>query len=320
MRNGYLDLLRVVGTIAIVLGHIEALAPIPALVYPWHVPIFFILSGWLWRTGRSVRSEIRVRAKSLLLPYATWFVVVSVVYGAVLAAHGRDQTEKVEEQLPGGAHAVEPYSAFWFITALFVAVVLIRALEATGLPLWAQVAVGVLACVLVQVFPDIAIESPFAIAQGIGCMVFVHAGRLLRRVGSHGGWAAGALLAGVALAALPWVRDLDLKFIDYGTPVAGLVAAVLISAGLVMAPIHIGGVWAHRLGALAQTGFAVVLLHALIVWLGRDDPPLVVAAIAVVLPWVIGLLLARTRAGAAFGCARPAPLVTAPAPAAAASR
>lgn len=307
MRNGYLDLIRVVGTIAIVLGHIEALAPVPALVYPWHVPIFFILSGWLWREGRDLASEVKVRAKTLLLPYATWFVIVSLCYGAVLWARGRDQTEKVEEQLPGGAHAVEPYSAFWFVTALFVAVVLIRAMEAIGVPLWGQVIIGIVLCALVQAFPDVAIESPFAIAQGAGCIVFVHAGMLLRRVGTHGGLAAGSLIAGAVLAALPWVGDLDLKFIEYGTPVVSLVAAILIGAGMVLAPIHIGGIWAHRISTLAQVGFAVILFHAFIVWWGRDQPPLAVAVVAVVLPWTAGLLLARTRVGVAFGCSRPAP-------------
>lgn len=307
MRNGYLDLVRVVGTIAIVLGHIEALAPVPSLVYPWHVPIFFVLSGWLWREGRDLTSEIRVRAKALLLPYVTWFAVVSLVYGAVLWSRGRDQTSKVEEQLPGGAHAVEPYSAFWFITALFVAVVLIRVMETVGIPLWGQVVIGVAACALVQVFPDAAEASPFAIAQGAGCVIFVHAGMLLRKVGAHAGWAVGTLALGIVLAALPWVRPLDLKFIDYGTPVISLVVAVLVSAGLVLAPIHIGGVWAHRISALAQTGFAVILLHALIVWLDLG-PTALVAVTAVVLPWAIGLLLARTRFGPAFGCSRPAPL------------
>lgn len=309
MRNGYLDLVRVVGTIAIVLGHIEALAPVPALVYPWHVPIFFVLSGWLWREGRDLITEVRGRAKTLLLPYVTWFAIVSLVYGAVLWSRGRDQTEKVEEQLPGGAYAIEPYSAFWFITALFVAVVVIRAMETVGLPLWAQVTIGVVACVLVQLAPDAAQDSPFAMAQGIGCMIFVHAGMLLRRVGTHAGWAATSMVLGIVLAFLPWVRPLDLKYIDYGTPVISLVVAILLSAGMVLAPIHIGGMWAQRISALAQTGFAVILLHALIVWLDLG-PTAVVAVTAVVLPWVIGLLLARTRLGPAFGCARPVPAVT----------
>lgn len=127
MRNGYLDLLRVVGTVAIVLGHIEGLKPLPDYVYPWHVPLYFMLSGWLWRPGsRDFGSEVKVRAKTLLLPYIPWFVIVSVVYGIELWRRGRDSTGKVEEQLPGGAYAIEPYSAFWFITALFVAVVTVR--------------------------------------------------------------------------------------------------------------------------------------------------------------------------------------------------
>ena len=321
MRNGYLDLLRVVGTVAIVLGHIEGLKPLPDYVYPWHVPLYFMLSGWLWRPGsRDFGSEVKVRAKTLLLPYIPWFASVSVVYGIELWRRGRDSTGKVEEQLPGGAYAIEPYSAFWFITALFVAVVTVRGLEALRLPLWLQLAVGVGLCALVQTYQDISVNSPFAIAQGLGCVIFVQAGYLARlltgRSGQRSRWsrrtlwvmAIATFALGVWITTRPGVGNLNLKFAQFNEPVWAVLAGILISAGMIMAPIYIGGVWSHRISTLAQSGMAVILLHALFVWLGKGHNPYLVAVVAVVVPWTLGLLLARTRWGWVFGCSRPKPL------------
>ena len=248
-------LLRVVGTVAIVLGHIEGLKPLPDYVYPWHVPLYFMLSGWLWRPGsRAFGSEVRVRAKTLLLP------------------------------------------------------------------LWLQLAVGVGLCALVQTYQDISVNSPFAIAQGLGCVIFVQAGyhaRLLTgRSGQRSRWSSRTLwvmaiatfAAGVWITTRPGVGNLNLKFAQFNEPVWAVLAGILIGAGLIMAPIYIGGVWSHRISTLAQSGMAVILLHALFVWLGKAYHPWAVAVVAVVEPWTIGLLLARTRWGWVFGCSRPKPL------------
>lgn len=226
-----------------------------------------MLSGWLWRPGsRGFGSEVRVRAKTLLLPYLPWFAIVSLVYGLELWRRGRDSTGKVEEQLPGGAYAIELYSAFWFITALFVAVVTVRGLEALRLPLWLQLAVGVGLCALVQTYQDIAVNSPFAIAQGLGCVIFVQAGyhaRLLTgRSGQRSRWssrmlwvmAIATLGAGVWITTRPGVGNLNLKFAQFNELVWAVLAGILIGAGLIMAPIYIGGVWSHRISTLAQSG------------------------------------------------------------------
>ena len=306
VRNGYLDAVRVLGIIAVVLGHIESLDVVRGLVYPWHVPLFFIMSGWFWRVGRDLGHEVRSRWRTLARPYLAWFVVVSVVYVGVVAVEGGDPARALVGPLAGGAHAVQPYSAYWFISALAVSAVAARLLEVVGLPLWAQCVVGVVLCGAVQLAPAIAAESPLAIAQGLGCVIYVQAGMLLRRLPASAGGAAAALASGVALAALPGVRALDLKVADFGTPVLSLLASVLICAGLVMAPIRLEGRAARAASLLAGAGLAVILGHALVLWLWLDVVPTpALAIIALVLPWAVGLVLARTRWRAAFGCTTP---------------
>lgn len=314
MRNGYLDAVRVVGIIAVVLGHVEALGPVRDLVYPWHVPIFFVLSGWFWTRGRGLGHEVRNRWRTLAVPYLTWFVVVSVVYVTAVQLGGGNPVKALIGPLAGGAHAVQPYSAYWFISALAVGAVAARVLELTGLPLAGQVAVGLALCVLVQVVSGLAAESPWAIAQGLGCVIYVQVGMLLRRVPRSGALAGGSLVAGMAIAAVPGVRALDLKVADFGTPVLSLVASVLICAGLVLAPVHLGGRASRVASTLAGAGLAVILGHALVLWFFIGDlPAIVLAAIALVVPWAIGLGLARTPWGYLFGCTDPAAVSRRPA-------
>ena len=151
---------------------------------------------------------------------------------------------------------------------------------------------------------------------GGAAMIFRYfAGMVADRVGTPGRlYIPSQIMAIVGVLAIaayvkgPGLGNLNLKFAQFNEPVWAVLAGILISAGMIMAPIYIGGVWSHRISTLAQSGMAVILLHALFVWFGKGHNPYLVAVVAVVVPWTLGLLLARTRWGWVFGCSRPKPL------------
>ncbi len=62
-----IDLIRLLGLIAVVAGHVWASRPIAG-----YVAIFFVLSGYLWSSQRDLREEVRYRAWTLLIPYAAF--------------------------------------------------------------------------------------------------------------------------------------------------------------------------------------------------------------------------------------------------------
>lgn len=56
-RSVGIDVVRVIAIVAIVAGHAWTRVRSALVVHAWHVPVFFILSGYLWSGRRSLRQE-----------------------------------------------------------------------------------------------------------------------------------------------------------------------------------------------------------------------------------------------------------------------
>lgn len=303
-RDVTLDVLRVIGIAAVVVAHVwfrEEWAH--AFIFSWNMPLFFFLTGYLWK-DRPFGSMVRRRSEMLLLPYAFWLVVWSVLFVAVT---GDATIRFVAGQLLGGRYMYgKPFWAFWFSTALFVLVVaywLIR-----RLPFWVQWAVALALLVPAYVIPELVRLSPWAAATGVCCMVFLMAGRTVRRfegrIGSLARPILGAVLAIASFAAFGTglVDPVDLKLVDFGTPVFGVLLAITIVTGLswvlraLVDATHLHA--APTLSLLAESTFMVTLTHAGILW-ALDPlalPPILQFALALFVPWSLALVVRHTRA------------------------
>lgn len=295
-RSAAIDAVRVLGVAAVVAGHVwaDAVPMVRALLYSWHVPVFFVLSGYL-ATQAPVTLLARRRAISLLLPYVTWLALITALFpGAV----------PLPDLLLGGAYLPRPYSAFWFVTALFVAVILAALLERFPIG-WQWASAGVLLLVAYLVGPGLA-QVPLAAAVGASCVVFVLAGRWLRRVRDRVDrpLLVGmiAVAGGLLLAVTGVVRPLELKGADFGTPVASVLVAVMISFGLILvAEAALRGLGARASGVvtrIALGGFMVVLTHAAVLYaIGYDGTdPARAFFLSLFLPWTVALIVLVTPA------------------------
>lgn len=68
-RNEYLDICKGIGIVFVVLGHIVTIPYFHELVYGFHMPLFFILSGMCLHLKRDFRTFLVKRVKSLLVPF-----------------------------------------------------------------------------------------------------------------------------------------------------------------------------------------------------------------------------------------------------------
>lgn len=300
-RSAGIDLIRVVGVVAVVAGHVWSTEFSHQALYPWHVPLFFFLTGWFWTAGRPLGAEVRGRWRSLIRPYLTWFVVIGLAWFPATIGSGAAGPLDLVRPFLGGQYIGRPYSAFWFVTALAVAAVALRVLEHR--PGWVRWAVVVAAVAVATVSPGVPRLPPASAGTAIAALVFVLAGVVARR------WLPlvrrPALLGVAALAAggtavVFGSRPLDLKQADFGTPVLSLATAVVLCCGLVLVGLALDRVVRGRAAAvvsrLASVGITVVLLHAAVIWVA--EPFLatpVVFVVATVLPWTAALLLDRTR-------------------------
>ncbi|MFH8252114.1 acyltransferase family protein [Microbacterium sp. B2969] len=303
-RDVTLDVLRVIGIAAVVVAHVWWMTDwAHAYIFSWNMPLFFFLTGYLWKT-RPFPSMVKRRSEMLLVPYAFWLVVWSVI---VVAVTHEFTVRFIVGQVIGGRYmAGKPFWAFWFSTALFVLVIAYWVVA--KLPLWAQWIVGIALVIPAYVVPDAVRTVPFGAAIGLACMVFLLAGRTVRRFEGALSVLARVVIGAVAVAAsfvlfgLGLVQPVDLKLVQFGTPVIGVALAIAIVTG---------GMWVLRgvvtalslhsaptLSLLAESTFMVTLTHAGILW--ALDPlelaPIAQFAIALAVPWSAALVVRHTRA------------------------
>lgn len=311
MRSAAIDGLRVLGIVAIVAGHVwsDRSNDIARMgLYTWHVPVFFFLSGYLWANERSLGTEFGKRVRALLVPYVAWLLLIGAVYGTYLGANG--QTLQVGNVLLGGSYMGAPFFAFWFVTALFGACLLLRALQ--RFPVWIPWAVAAAGLAVAYLAPDSLTTVPFSLGVAVPAVIFILAGISFRqiapRLGSMG-WVSVALLAGsAALIVTGLSRPLDMKQGDFGTPVVSVVVASAISAGLLLLVQWMFASISPRVARVvtraATVGLAVVLTHSAFILLlskiSGDLPAVLQFIIVLVVAWSLAYLISRTPLGSVF--------------------
>lgn len=310
-RSAALDAVRVFGVTAVIVGHAVPDEGFRQVLFAWHVPVFFVLSGYLVKPGRSLRHELGSRMSSLAWPYLFWLGAVAVLYVPLELSGYFGPAASVSDwvgPILGGSNAREPFTTFWFVSALFFVAVLFRLLLA--LPEWVMWSVAGLGVVAgVTIGPFLA-STPLAIGSALPLVIFVAVGRAVRPVIEKVGermplrgalLGAGLALSGVALVAFEVVQPVDIKLGDWGTPVAAVAIGCAISIGLVLIAQALYCSASPRVAAvttaLSLAGLCAVLVHPVLQWLLRpfDLPIPVLAAVMLVIPWGLGLVLRHTR-------------------------
>ncbi len=82
----YLDIARGIGLLLVIISHSCGLSP---YLINYYIPLFFVVSGYLYKEGRSYGENIRHKAKRLLIPYFGYSAVLLAFY----AATGRSLAE-----------------------------------------------------------------------------------------------------------------------------------------------------------------------------------------------------------------------------------
>ena len=71
-RISWLDILRGIGILLMVYGHINYVIPVYTWIYSFHMPLFFFAAGVVYKE-RDIRKDILHRALTLLIPYVFYF-------------------------------------------------------------------------------------------------------------------------------------------------------------------------------------------------------------------------------------------------------
>ena len=120
-RLDYVDVYRALGIILMVMGHIGFGDIFDHFIHAFHMPMFFILSGFLYNTEKnatiSIKQFVKKKAKALLIPYLA-FSLIHIPVWLILEGFSY---EPLLNLLLFSTKELPVADALWFLVALFVA-------------------------------------------------------------------------------------------------------------------------------------------------------------------------------------------------------
>lgn len=263
-RLEWVDVARGVGIVAVVIGHVWTTGALREAVYSFHMPLFFILSGYLSKPRPPLQFTLR-QLKGQMRPYAAFLAVLLLADQIIETARGRvpifhNWPHDILPIMLGGTWLRGPYTIFWFVPCLMMSRILFNFLLVRwGDPLnrtWFYAAIACL--VLAYCIGGVTRDSPLGLLT-VPMVVLLWVGAVWRRI-KWGGWIWLPLiplsLGGLALL----FPALNMKAADYGWPLLSLASAIATSLLLFrfsqwFAPIG------TPLASLGRASLVIMYLH-----------------------------------------------------------
>jgi len=177
-RLDYIDLIKGFGIFLVILGH--AMIPRSPWIYSFHVPLFFFISGFMYK-DRPFKANLASKLKKMYFPFVT-FNVVTWLFFYLIAVLNHDTVAhstylNLYRTIIGFDISVPQNGPLWFLLCLFtvsVIYIFISLLKNEYLKLAAVLAVTVSGYFISQRFSDL----PFKIEAAMMMIFFFYAGNL----------------------------------------------------------------------------------------------------------------------------------------------
>lgn len=186
-RNTKIDILRGIAAVCMVLGHAIIVYPVNLTLIPWcaairyfiytfHMPLFFILSGFVYRCT-SYRKYITRKAQRIVLPYLL-FESISILlhaFGGSLINGNVSVSDGIRNMLFMGG-------GYWFLYTIFLVFVLFPFFERFCKTIRSKV-IAILVLIWMDqffIFPDF-----LCISSIVSYFPYFILGNILKQYGSH---------------------------------------------------------------------------------------------------------------------------------------
>lgn len=182
-RIEWLDTAKGIGLLCVILGHLS-IPYLSTAIYFFHMPLFFFLSGFVYSGGKySCKDYVLRKAKSLLIPYCTYGLIILVFYTILNSIVG------VEHSLYGTTSEMlrnlliqEHFWTIWFLTALFLSEVIYYTIDKLCKENRKMITVvSVLLCILGLLRYRLGYGSlPWNLDVALIAQFFFHVGRMVK--------------------------------------------------------------------------------------------------------------------------------------------
>jgi len=270
VRNDQIDAMRAIGILLVMVGHLPALSDwLDRLVFSFHVPLFFWVSGWLLDPRRLRGPAVPAVAgtvRRLLPPYLVFFLMSWAYWMATRNIGGRAEdfvgvmwSDPWIGFFQGVGPAILVNSTLWFFPCLLVTTVAFLLLHAlagrwqadAGIAI--PIAIGMFGFAMLATLPFTDVRWPWGLDILPAALVFLAAGQACRLawprlqpvVGARG--LPAALLWGAVLLAWAWWalqgERIDMQYLGFGD--SPLMFVVVALAGIALSLRLAGSIPGH---------------------------------------------------------------------------
>lgn len=279
----WIDALKGIGIVAVVAGHAYSWrnGSLVPLIYLFHMPLFFFLSGYLYKPSPDLIAYFRKKFFHLLVPYAAFLLLLVIIpeFYSAIVSHQLGVAEAkllVKNAVYGGRRLEGVGTVFWFVTCLFFTqqlfnLLVVRLHKQMLFPV--VLVATALSFVNAWLYQDT--RFPLNVNVVLAALPIFYAGYVFKRH-EQTRWITpvalviSAVAVGSVLAGVP--NYYDMKVIEYGIPAVTMVSALSITVALIAAakqleraPFALTG-----LVALGQASMIIMFVHRAILILWED--------------------------------------------------
>ena len=231
-RLSWLDVLKGTGIIFVAIGHIYSNSTVFNWLYSFHMPLFFLAAGWVYKE-KPILTDIKRRIQTIVIPYFSFGLLV-LLYWQVIERRFRDSDMSFVESLIGlfsGSYINLDFNVhLWFLPCFVVTVVLFNVLVNLGGKKLAYIVTALMS--LIYIFLPMP-ELPWGINRVFKYIGFYAVGVILAGKGVR--VARNKLCIGIlamvllALNFLLSLYNLTTGIMWFVTALVGVTAMILVS-------------------------------------------------------------------------------------------
>ena len=127
-RVNYIDLFRAFGILMMIMGHIKFGNYFDKWIHAFHMPMFFFVSGWFFKSRENIGKLIRRKVRRLIVPYAIFELFQWLILMPFISEYRTPRTllyiftvNTHKIPIETGTFGISPIpGAMWFLTAIFI--------------------------------------------------------------------------------------------------------------------------------------------------------------------------------------------------------
>lgn len=180
-----IDILKGLGIILMIMGHQYYGVGFDKWIHAFHMPMFFIISGFLYRRPSVIRKGICNKVKSLLIPYAFFAGIHLFIMSAktlILGGSSKTLFQYVYHILVVNTEGMPICGAIWFLTALFFTTIIFILIDS-----YIHQSVLKVLCILLftsagLIIPSLGYRLPLALDVSFVGIGLFFVGKMLRSI------------------------------------------------------------------------------------------------------------------------------------------